>query len=69
MKVAFKELLTTAARLTSANPIVRAAAVAAVRLGLRAAFYRASRPGILNKRCMGLPKRFATGLVAMGLSI
>ena len=69
MKVAFKELLTTAARLTSAKPIVRAAAVAAVRLGLRAAFSRASRPGILNKRCMGLPKRFATGLVAMGLSI
>ena len=62
------ESLTTAARLTRARPMVRAAAVAAVRRGDRRALSVASRPGTLYTRRMGQPRTVATGRVTTGLS-
>ncbi len=55
------------ARLTRASPTMRAAAVAAVRRGLRMAFSRASVPGRARRRRRGAPIRPATGWVKMGL--
>ncbi len=53
---------------TSASPIIRAAAVAAVRPGLRTAFSRARRPDTPRKRSTGLPTTDAMGLTIRGLS-
>ena len=67
-KVAFKESLTTAARLTRASPMVSAAAVAAVRRGDRRALSVASRPGTRYTLRMGHPSTVATCPVIAGLS-
>ena len=53
---------------TSARPIMSAAAVDAVRAGLRTAFSRASRPGIPRRRSSGAPNAEAIGLTSCGLS-
>ena len=45
----------TVTKVTSATPIISAAAVTAVRPGLRVAFSRASRPGMPRRRSIGLP--------------
>ena len=55
--VSSTDALTPAARIetkvTSARPIISAAAVTAVRLGLRIAFSRASRPATPRSRSIG----------------
>ena len=53
---------------TRARPIISAAAVAAVRPGLRTAFSRASRPGTPRSRSSGRPTRDASGRTSRGLS-
>ncbi len=53
---------------TSASPIIRAAAVIAVRPGLRIAFSRAIRPETPRKRSSGLPTTEAIGRTSLGLS-
>jgi hypothetical protein len=53
---------------TSARPIMSAAAVAAVRPGLRVAFSRARRPGMPPKRCRGAPTTLAIGGTSCGVS-
>ena len=52
----------------SVTPIMRAPAVDAVRRGLRAAFSRASRPGIPNRAWMGRPSTRTTGRAIAGLA-
>ena len=54
---------------TSASPIISAAAVAAVRPGLRTAFSRARRPGTPRSRSSGRPTRDAIGGTSSGLSM
>ena len=54
---------------TSASPIIRADAVAAVRRGLRRAFSRASRPIDPQRRGSTLPMPPTTGRLRNGLSI
>ncbi len=51
----------TATNTTTPKPIMRAAAVAAVRAGLRVAFSRASRPLLPAKRAAGQPITLARG--------
>ena len=58
----------TATNETSASPIISAAAVAAVRPGLRIAFSRASRPGTPRRRSSGRPTTEASGVTSRGLS-
>ena len=57
----------TVTKTTSARPIISAAAVTAVRPGLRMAFSRASRPVIPRRRSIGLPATAASGLTSCGL--
>lgn len=54
---------------TSASPIINAAAVTAVRVGLRTAFSRASRPVIAVSFSMGQPMTVAIGAMNFGLSM
>ena len=54
-------------KLTSARPIISAAAVAAVRAGLRCEFSRASRPTSPRSRSIGPPATAASGLTRRGL--
>ena len=51
----------TATKTTSPSPTMSAAAVVAVRPGLRIAFSRASRPGSANRRSSGQPTAPASG--------
>src|SRR5215207_8770020 len=53
---------------TSASPIIRAAAVEAVRRGLRMAFSRARLPGSRKTRANGQPMTRASGRAISGLS-
>ena len=53
---------------TSATPIMSAAAVTAVRAGLRVEFSRASRPLTPARRCSGAPTRAAIGRTSCGLN-
>ena len=66
------DALTPAARMetkvTSASPIISAAAVTAVRLGLRIAFSRASRPATPRNRSSGSPTAPAIRGTSRGLS-
>ena len=50
---------------TSARPIISAAAVEAVRPGLRTAFSRARRPGTPRKRSTGRPTSEAIGRTSL----
>ena len=54
---------------TSATPIMSAAAVTAVRPGLRSVFSRARRPVIPKTACSGRPTSAASGRTSSGLSI
>ncbi len=54
-------LPSTETKVTSARPIMSAAAVAAVRDGLRTAFSRASWPVVPRRRAMGQPTTAAMG--------
>ena len=69
----FVEVFNSAARIvtnpTSASPIMRAAAVTAVREGLRTVFSRASRPVIVVSRSIGQPTTAAIGRTSCGLTI
>ena len=58
----------TATNETSASPIISAAAVEAVRAGLRIAFSRARRPGIPRSFSSGTPTSEARGVTSLGLS-
>ena len=58
----------TATNETRARPTISAAAVEAVRPGLRTEFSRASVPGTPPKRCIGAPTTDATGVTSSGLS-
>ena len=58
----------TVTNVTSARPIISAAAVTAVRLGLRSAFSRASRPATPRSRSSGQPTAPAIGGTSRGLS-
>ena len=58
----------TATNETSASPIISAAAVAAVRPGLRTAFSRANRPGTPLSRSSGRPTSDASGATRRGLN-
>src|SRR6266542_418820 len=53
---------------TRPSPIMRAAAVEAVRFGLRMAFSRPSLPDILATRGRGAPRKRATGRTSSGLN-
>ncbi len=55
-------------KLTRASPIISAAAVEAVRRGLRIAFSRASLPGWPAQRANGQPSSRASGRATSGLS-
>ena len=57
----FSPWANTATKTTSARPIISAAAVAAVRCGLRAAFSRARRPLVGASACSGRPMSAASG--------
>ena len=57
----------TVTKATSARPIISAAAVTAVRLGLRWAFSRASRPSRRRTRSSGQPATAASGGTRRGL--
>jgi hypothetical protein len=71
--VAANDVLSEAARmvtkLTRPRPIIRAAAVDAVRRGLRMALSRPSRPGTPRKRAAGAPMIRASGAATSGDSI
>src|ERR1700704_5117839 len=58
-----------ATTVTSASPIISAAAVEAVRPGLRRDLSRAIRPGAPPKRAAGRPTTAASGLTSRGASI
>ena len=58
-----------ATNVTSVSPIMSAAAVAAVRDGLRIAFSRASRPAAPPRRSDGKPTIEASGRTSRGASI
>ena len=64
----FSELAKIVIRPTSATPIMSAAAVDAVRRGLRTAFSRASRPGMPRQRGSGAPMARPTGRAITGPS-
>ncbi len=51
----------TETKTTSARPTISAAAVTAVRAGLRVAFSRASSPVACPRRCSGQPTTAASG--------
>src|SRR5215213_2964585 len=53
---------------TRATPIISAAAVEAVRFGLRIAFSRANVPLIFMPRCIGQPSTFDAGRANTGAS-
>jgi len=57
----FRPWAKTATKTTSARPIIRAEAVAAVRRGSRAAFSRAIRPLVGASACSGRPMSVARG--------
>ena len=59
----------TAAKTTSATPIISAAEVVAVRPGLRSVFSRASLPVTPRSRSIGLPTRDASGATMLPASI
>ncbi len=59
----------TAAKTTRATPIIRAAEVVAVRLGLRSVFSRASRPVTPRRASIGRPTNDASGLMIDPASI
>ena len=59
----------TATNVTSVRPIISAAAVEAVRPGLRIAFSRASLPAAPPRRAAGAPTTRASGLTSRGASI
>src|SRR5262249_55856918 len=59
----------TLTKVTSASPIISAAAVEAVRRGVRIAFSRAGRPGSRNIHTNGNPISPARGRVNSGLKI
>ena len=61
MNVARSDDANTAAALTSATPIINAAAVADVRRGARPAFSRARTPGVPSTLATGQPIAFVTG--------
>ena len=61
MKLARSDAANTAAALTSATPIIRAAALDEVRRGARATLSRASTPGVLNNLATGQPIARVTG--------
>ena len=58
----------TVTKVTKARPIISAAAVTAVRLGLRCAFSRASLPVRLRSASMGAPASAASGRTRRGLN-
>ena len=57
----FRPAAKTVTNETSASPIISAAAVVAVRPGLRTAFSRASRPETPRRRSSGRPTTEASG--------
>ncbi len=63
------DALITLTVVTKAKPIMRAAAVAAVRRGLRIAFCCASRPGVPNTFGNSPPSTRTTGVLITGASI
>ncbi len=63
---ALNEAAMTATAAIRATPIISAAAVDAVRRGLRMAFSRASRPGTPRSRASGRPIAPATGRTSSG---
>jgi len=67
--VAFVDSPTMAITLTSASPIINAAAVDAVRRGFRMAFCRASMPVTLLSRSAGHVSSITEGTAKSGLSI
>ena len=58
----------TVTKTTSARPTISAAAVTAVRAGLRSAFSRASRPVSPRRRSTGQPATEASGRTSRGLT-
>ena len=58
----------TVTNTTTARPIISAAAVVAVRPGLRTVFSRASRPVRPRRRSSGQPVTEASGLTSRGLN-
>ena len=58
-----------ATTVTSARPIISAAAVEAVRPGLRSALSRASRPGEPPRRAAGKPTSVTSGFIMRGASM
>jgi hypothetical protein len=64
--VAFSDAPNTVNRETTATPIIRALAVAAVRLGLRRALRRAREPVTPRSRSRGLPRRRTAVVDATG---
>ncbi len=63
---ALNDAAMTATAAISATPIISAAAVDAVRRGLRIAFSLASRPGTPRRRASGRPRAPATGRTSSG---
>ena len=63
----FSPAAKTVTKVTSARPIISAAAVTAVRLGLRWAFSRARRPSSRRTRSSGQPATVASGGTRRGL--
>ncbi|MGZ4582521.1 MAG: hypothetical protein ACXVXG_17950 [Nocardioidaceae bacterium] len=65
---AFNDEANTATVMTSPRPIISAAAVDAVRCGLRIAFCRARAPTVPPRRGSGAPMTRAIGRAIRGLS-
>ena len=68
LMVAFAPAAKIEAKVTSATPIMSAAAVTAVRPGWRTEFSRASRPVMPVARSIGRPMTFASGRTSRGES-